>query len=345
MQHILIVDDQRDIRQMLRAGVETLGADLQVTDVPSGEEALLVISNQPVDLLVSDVYLPGISGLDLINRAQARKPGLRVILITGVDDPAVRQAVEEARAAFYFYKPVDMDAFLTAVQTCLNLADADILSESEELERLAQQLENLRQEMDLQAVGLLSAAGRVLAQSGGFSAFLENIQLRAAVLSALRAGGGVAQRLEDSGRHVLMHFPGKDEDLVALQVPGADVLIASTRPPLDSHRVAQIAAALQQVQTGTRKVEPAAPPEDVVLPPEEAPAEEEVSTDLPDVSDLFSLDTEVELKPEEVDAFWENLAEKTEFTLDEDAIPYEQALDLGLAPGLPAEDESGTVPE
>lgn len=339
MQHILIVDDQRDIRQMLRAGVETLGAGLQVTDVPSGEEALLVISNQPVDLLVSDVYLPGISGLELINRAQAKKSGLRVILITGVEDPAVRQAVEETRVAFYFYKPVDMAAFLTAVRTCLNLADEDVISEPEEFTHLSQPLEKLRQELDLQAAGLLNAAGHVLAQSGNFSAFLENMQLRAALLSALQAGGGVSQRLGKSGRPVLMHFPGDKEDLVALQVPGAEVLAASARSPLDTDRISQIAAALLQVQAGEKNLEPADPPGDTEAALEEAPAADETVIDLPDVSDLFSAGAEVELKPEEVDAFWENLAEKTEFTLDEDAIPYEQALDLGLAPGLPAEDE------
>jgi len=43
---VLIVDDQRDIRRLLRVGIEMLKADIKVIDVPSGEEAILVISRQ-----------------------------------------------------------------------------------------------------------------------------------------------------------------------------------------------------------------------------------------------------------------------------------------------------------
>jgi CheY-like chemotaxis protein len=60
---VLIVDDHRDVRQTLRAGLETLGQGIQVTDVPSGEEAILVLSRQP-NLLVADVRLPGITSLN-----------------------------------------------------------------------------------------------------------------------------------------------------------------------------------------------------------------------------------------------------------------------------------------
>ncbi len=82
--HVLIVDDQRDARSVLRAGLETLESRLKITDVPSGEEAILVIASQPIDLLVADIRLPGISGLELKERARMRNPDLKVILITGV---------------------------------------------------------------------------------------------------------------------------------------------------------------------------------------------------------------------------------------------------------------------
>ena len=77
---ILIVDDQREMRMVLRSGIESLGAEFQVVDVPSGEEALLEISMREIDLLVADVRLPGISGLELILRARAHKPGMSCLL-------------------------------------------------------------------------------------------------------------------------------------------------------------------------------------------------------------------------------------------------------------------------
>ena len=58
-----------------------------MVDVPSGEEALLVASRRPVDLLIADVRLPGISGLELMARVHKRNPELKTILITGLTDP------------------------------------------------------------------------------------------------------------------------------------------------------------------------------------------------------------------------------------------------------------------
>ena len=101
---ILIVDDQLDVRRMLRAGVETLGSDFKVVDVPSGEEALLVISSQTFDLLIIDVLLPGISGLELIQQVRNRIPDIRIILITGSMESEIRRQVADAGADAFFFQ-------------------------------------------------------------------------------------------------------------------------------------------------------------------------------------------------------------------------------------------------
>lgn len=117
---VLIVDDQRDVRRVLRAALETLGPSIKVTDVPSGEEAILVISRQPIDLMVADVRLPGISGLELKDRAQVRNPSMRMLLITGLTDNRTRREVETAGVDGYFFKPIDMGSFLSTVESFLN---------------------------------------------------------------------------------------------------------------------------------------------------------------------------------------------------------------------------------
>ena len=66
--HILIVDDQKDIRRVLVSGLQTLGQKLDVIEVPSAEEAMLLAPRRTFDLIVTDVRLPGISGLDLVKR-------------------------------------------------------------------------------------------------------------------------------------------------------------------------------------------------------------------------------------------------------------------------------------
>lgn len=118
---VLIVDDQRDVRRMLRAALETLDAGMSITDVPSGEEAILVIARQPVELLISDVRLPGISGLELIERTRVRNPELHLILITGMTDDATRQQLDHAMADAYFFKPLKIGDLLDTVQDLLGI--------------------------------------------------------------------------------------------------------------------------------------------------------------------------------------------------------------------------------
>ena len=85
---------------MLRSGLESLGSVVKVTDIPSGEEAILVSSRQHFDLLVADVRLAGMSGLELMQKARQRNSDLKVILITGLTDPEVRRLVAGAGALY-----------------------------------------------------------------------------------------------------------------------------------------------------------------------------------------------------------------------------------------------------
>ncbi|MDH5508278.1 MAG: response regulator, partial [Anaerolineae bacterium] len=74
---ILIVDDQREVSRVLRSGLESLDADFAIKELLSGEEALLEIKSG-VDLLVSDLKLPGISGMELMEKFRAQNPDIKV---------------------------------------------------------------------------------------------------------------------------------------------------------------------------------------------------------------------------------------------------------------------------
>ena len=109
---VLVVDDNHEVRRMVTASIKTLGADIDVLDVPSAEEALFIIASLSFDLVVLDFRLPGMSGLEMVNRLRKHKPEIKIILVTGVEDPATRQQVSEAGAAAYFFKPIDITTFL-----------------------------------------------------------------------------------------------------------------------------------------------------------------------------------------------------------------------------------------
>ena len=112
---VLIVANQKKDRQALRAGIATLGEELHILDASSGEEALLLLSRQPLDLLVTEFHLAGISGQELIQKVRQRHPALKAMLITSERDKTTTQEQATAGGAqAFFLKPVDMAVFRKA---------------------------------------------------------------------------------------------------------------------------------------------------------------------------------------------------------------------------------------
>ena len=104
---VLVVEDEDSTRQALAEILTLLG--YAVTAVGSGEEARRLAAEQPFDLLLTDLMLPGISGGDLAAGLQACWPDLRVVLMSGyAEDAAIRLASPTSPVRF-LQKPFDMD--------------------------------------------------------------------------------------------------------------------------------------------------------------------------------------------------------------------------------------------
>lgn len=88
---VLIVDDERSVRMTLAANLELEG--FEVTEAESGERALELLSQQPFDLILSDVRMPGIQGLELFRRAKRIQPDVPLILMSAF---AVETVIEQA---------------------------------------------------------------------------------------------------------------------------------------------------------------------------------------------------------------------------------------------------------
>lgn len=79
---ILVVDDDPEVREILAETLTEFGYG--VIQAGSGEEALSLLGGGPdFDLVITDVRMPGMSGLELVDEARARRPALRVIVISG----------------------------------------------------------------------------------------------------------------------------------------------------------------------------------------------------------------------------------------------------------------------
>ena len=93
MKYITVVDDAPDLGRLLQQMMLTISKELVIGVCPSAEEAFMDSDRHPVDLLVTDLRLPGISGSDLVKKFRGRHPDVKVIVITGLSDgPVVQQA-------------------------------------------------------------------------------------------------------------------------------------------------------------------------------------------------------------------------------------------------------------
>jgi DNA-binding NtrC family response regulator len=169
---ILIVDDQRDISRMLRTALETLGHGFIILDVPSAEEAQLEMRRGQIDLLITDLRLPGISGLELIHKLRRTSIDAAMIVISGYADERTRTEIVGLGATF-FAKPLELADFLRGVQHALAARLAANPPEAEgpagSPNSLAPHLARLRRDLGALAVGLVDTQAQLLASDGDLS--------------------------------------------------------------------------------------------------------------------------------------------------------------------------------
>src|SRR5215471_14643653 len=117
---ILIVDDDAGQRSLLDSFLRSQGFD--TLPVPSGERALEVLQSQEVSMMISDVRMPGLTGLETLRRARQQHAVLPVLLVTAYAD--IREAVGAMRdgALNYLAKPIDLDELLATVRQVTGLS-------------------------------------------------------------------------------------------------------------------------------------------------------------------------------------------------------------------------------
>jgi CheY-like chemotaxis protein len=112
------------LRQLLKTVLE--GAGYRVLEAGNGRQALDLsgVHSGPIDIIVSDVVMPGMSGRELVERIAPLRPEARVLLISGYTQTAgFEQTIAKAGAAF-LQKPFTPDVFLTRVREVLTTGRA-----------------------------------------------------------------------------------------------------------------------------------------------------------------------------------------------------------------------------
>ena len=122
MRDILFVDDERELLDGLRARLYKHRRDWNMTFVLSGDEAIATLEKKPMDLIVSDVRMPGMDGGQLLTLVKERWPKTIRIIVSGYSDPV--QAVRLTSLAHqYIAKPCDGRVLENIIERCFNLQD------------------------------------------------------------------------------------------------------------------------------------------------------------------------------------------------------------------------------
>src|SRR5208337_3080154 len=131
---ILIVDDEQGICRLLS---DVLGQEgFECSDTSDGRAALELLETQPFDAVISDLRMPGTSGLEILKEVREKHPQVAFLMATAVDDVRAGIQAMKGGADDYLVKPFQLDVVLTALDRAI------------ERKRLEREVENYRERLE-----------------------------------------------------------------------------------------------------------------------------------------------------------------------------------------------------
>lgn len=111
MYRVLVVDDEKIEREGIKFLLSREEGEFEISEASNGRQALEILRNEEIDLLLTDIKMPHMDGLELAKKAKEEKEELQIVIFSGYNDfsfaqEAIRYGVKE-----YVLKPVDPDIF------------------------------------------------------------------------------------------------------------------------------------------------------------------------------------------------------------------------------------------
>jgi DNA-binding NtrC family response regulator len=197
LERILIVDDEENVCALFKKVMEKEGYGAECAS--SGEEGLQKLESEWFDLVISDLKMPGMGGLELLKRGKMLNPALPFIMLTafGAVDSAVAAMKEGAHD--YLLKPVDTEELKLVVEKAL------------ELHRLTREVEQLRSQLDLDL-----DFGQIVGQSKPMRAVFRLMKMVAESNATILIQGESGTGKELIARALHQHSPRKKRPFVAI---------------------------------------------------------------------------------------------------------------------------------
>jgi len=116
VKRVLVVDDEAALVRSIAAYLGSFGDDIEILTATSGEEGLRLLWEHPVDVLLTDVSMPGLDGISLVREAAKLRPGLRIIVMTAFGTPELEALAIREGAMRFVDKPVDLEELRNLIQ-------------------------------------------------------------------------------------------------------------------------------------------------------------------------------------------------------------------------------------
>lgn len=218
---ILVVDDEPKVAFFFQKHLEMIDDNYMAKAVNSGNEALQELKKQSYDLLITDLRMPQMDGLELLRCVRQISPQTQTILVTAYGSDDVWEEAERLQIFRALDKPLKIPDLLACVREALvqssHRASGVLTLTGENFELLAECLDALRMDLGARATVLADTTGRILVYSGSVDE-LELSATMALLGGTMAACGELSQQLQYARPVHLSYFEGPPYDLYTTNV-------------------------------------------------------------------------------------------------------------------------------
>ena len=119
MKKLLIVDDEKIEREGIKMLLKQMNLDLDILEANNGKKAYQILCEREVDLMLTDIKMPFMSGMDLVKAAKEMKPDMPIAIFSGFGEFTYAQEAIRYGVKNYILKPVKPDEFKETIQNML----------------------------------------------------------------------------------------------------------------------------------------------------------------------------------------------------------------------------------
>ena len=147
MIRIIIADDEVAVLDLEQKLISSFGEDYQIVDrATNGTDALIKVKEKNPDVLLADIRMPGLNGIQLVEQVKQYNPGISTIIVSGYSDFEYVQKVLRLGAEDYLLKPINKNELLECFERLSNRTN-DVLLREKKIESISDELEANRQDL------------------------------------------------------------------------------------------------------------------------------------------------------------------------------------------------------